>query len=195
MSKKIITNLSDFNNINNQNRLYKIRKNNDIRICIMSDIQIDDFFEKNKFNDVIFKIENDIWDIKSPSKFHTSLSKTTRIEMLSNYTILELSKMKLYKLDGYDIGYALKEKDGKYCEIVSVFNNETRIKNIGTYLLKSAIKNGGIYLDHFDGFLSNFYNNLGFIEYMREPFNPLYDLDGTFQKKYGKQDIIYRKYK
>lgn len=47
--------------------------------------------------------------------------------MLSNYSTSEFSRMKLFKLNNFDIGYALKEKDGGYSEIVAVFNNEPDI--------------------------------------------------------------------
>jgi hypothetical protein len=100
--------------------------------------------------------------------------------------------MKLFKLDGYNIGYALKKKDGKYSEIVAVHNNEPDVKQIGKELVLSAVKNGGCYLDHFDGMLSNLYSSIGFEEYSRDEFDPQYDTGGEFQKKYGKQDIIYR---
>ena len=43
-------------------------------------------------------------------------------------------------------------------------NNNTGFKNLGTFLIKSSIKNGGNKLDHFDGFLTGFYSRFGFIE-------------------------------
>jgi hypothetical protein len=62
-------------------------------------------------------------------------------------------------------------------------------------LVKSAINNGGCYLDHFDGYLSNIYQPLGFVEYDRYKFDPQYDKDGLFRKKYGEADVIFRKHK
>lgn len=106
--------------------------------------------------------------------------------------LTDLSKMKIFKVPGYDVGFALKSKDGKFNEVVAVHNN-SNIGHIGGALMKSAIKHGAKYLDHFDGMLSGFYEKLGFKEYNREDFDPKYDIDGKFEAKYGKQDIIYRK--
>ena len=74
-------------------------------------------------------------------------------------------------------------------------NNEPDIKNIGKELMRAAIDNGGCYLDHFDGYLSQFYQSLGFEEYSRDKFDPQYDEDETFRNKYGEADVIYRKHK
>ena len=144
--------------------------------------------------DVIIKIKNNDFS-NDPQEFYDSINNSTKHkEMLSDYSIDEFAEMKLFKLNGYDIGYALKKsKDGEYNEIVSVFNN-SEIKGIGNELIKSAIKNGGCYLDHYDGFLSDFYSSLGFEEYDRYEFDPQYDSEGKFEKKYGKQDIIFRKH-
>jgi hypothetical protein len=115
--------------------------------------------------------------------------------MLTNYSIADLSKMKLFKLVGYNIGYALKQfENNGFSEIVALHNNESDVKGIGELLMQSAINNGGKYLDHYDGFLSSLYSKLGFKEYKREMYNPKYISNPKeFEKKYGKPDIIYRK--
>lgn len=123
------------------------------------------------------------------------MEKSKHKEMLTPYSTNELSKMKLYKLNGYNIGFALKKRDGGYKEIVAVHNNEPEIKNVGKELMKAAIKYGGCYLDHFDGHLSAFYDSLGFEEYDRDKFDAQYDQDGSFRNKYGESDVIYRKLK
>ena len=131
-----------------------------------------------------------------PNVFHKSINKSKHHLMLSPYTAKEWGKMKLFKLRGYDIGFALKKKDGKFQELVGVFNNEKSIKGIGTDLVKSAITKGAVYLDHFDGsFLTKFYQDLGFEEYDREPYDPQYDEGGEFAKKHGKLDVVWRKLK
>lgn len=147
-----------------------------------------------KREDVINLIQNNEF-ISSPQEFKNSLIKSKHIEMLSNYSIKDLSKMKLFKLENYNIGYALK-KQINGTDIVAVHNNEPEVKNISDYLIKSAISNGGNMLDHFDiDILNNLYSSNGFVEYNREPYNAMYDENGSFATKYGKLDIIYRRLK
>lgn len=131
----------------------------------------------------------------TPQEFLDSINKSKHKEMLSDYSIDELSKMDLYKVPGYNIGYALKN-DGDGVDIVSVHNNEPSIKGIGKDLIKSAINNGGNKLDHFDiEPLSTIYSDMGFVEVERYPYDPQYDEDGSFARKYGELDVVYRKLK
>jgi hypothetical protein len=155
----------------------------------------DDFEINDSKDEVISKIRNNEFS-DEPQEFYDAINRSDKHkEMLSEYSVDDFAKMKLFKLDGYDIGYALKKsQDGGYNEIVSVFNN-SKVKGIGNELMKSAISNGGCYLDHYDGFLSDFYSSLGFEEYDRYKFDPQYDPEGKFEKKYGRQDIIFRKHK
>ena len=179
-------------------RLYQIKKSNHERLTEIFD---DALFEselgnEEKRTDVLNKIKNGDYEKQNSNNFQKALKKSKHPYMLHMYSISEFNKMKLFKLSGYDIGFALKKwSDGTYSEIVSVFNNEPDIKTIGKELLKSAIKLGGRYLDHFDGFLSGLYSSLGFKEYNREKFDPKYDTDGSFRNKYGTSDIVYRVYK
>jgi len=146
--------------------------------------------------EVLQKIRNQEWEKpQNPKSFKSSLSKSKHKEMLTHYSASELAQMKLYKIIGYNIGFALKKKDGSFQEIVAVHNNEPEVKNIGTELMKAAIKEGGCYLDHFDGYLTSFYANLGFEEYDRDKFDPQYDPDSSFRSKYGEADVIYRKHR
>lgn len=144
--------------------------------------------------DILNLIKNNQYEVPDAQRFYDSLRQSKHSLMLTDYMPNELSKMKLFKLKNYNIGYALKPFNNSY-EIVAVHNNEPDVKNIGNELLNSAIKNGGCYLDHFDGFLSNLYSGLGFIEYKRDKYNPEYDSGGEFQKRYGAQDVIYRVHK
>ena len=144
--------------------------------------------------DILELIKNNDFDSKA-SDFKKSLDKSKHGEMLTDYDVKDLKKMKLFKLRGYNIGFALKKKDGKFNEIVAVHNNEPNVKGIGSILMQAAITNGGVYLDHFDGFLTKFYQKLGFEEISRDKFDPQYDEDGSFRAKYGEADIIYRKLK
>lgn len=175
---------------NYHQHLIEIFSSDDSELGESEDINRDesktDFLEKLNNND----FETD------PELFFNSINKSKKHkEMLSDFSVEDFSGMKLFKVSGYDAGYALKKSStGEYDEIVSVFNNSD-VKGIGNYLIKSAINNGGCYLDHYDGYLSNFYENLGFEEYERYEFDPQYDPKGEFESKYGRQDVILRKHK
>lgn len=141
-----------------------------------------------------FLIKNDLET--TPEEFQESLMKSKHPDMLTPYSLSELSRMKLFKIPDMDIGYALKEFDNEgYKELVAVHNNEPDVNGIGKELIKSAIRNGACYLDHFDGFLTSLYQSMGFEEYNREPYNPEYDPSGSFKSKYGESDVIYRKHR
>jgi hypothetical protein len=146
--------------------------------------------------DVLNALKKGDWEKPNASTYRTAYyDNSQHKKMLTNYSTSELGKMKLFKLKGYDIGYALKKRNGKFSEIVAVFNNEPDVKGIGEDLVKSAIRNGGCYLDHYDGFLTGLYSKLGFIEYDRYAFDPQYDPDGSFRKQYGEKDVIFRKHR
>jgi len=108
------------------------------------------------FEEVVTNIFTDRWD-KDPHHFYDSISSLKRKEFLIPYTVAELSKFDLYKVQGYNIGFAIKP-DG---DIISVHNNDN-IKGIGEYLMKKSIQYGGNKLDHFDGFLTKFYKKFNF---------------------------------
>lgn len=171
------------------------------------------------FDEVIKKIQNeDYEEYNIVNKFYSSVMKNFRSEFLTPYSKDELANMNLFKLRGYNIGFAIK-KDG---DIVLVHNNEN-VKNIGTLLIDNAKKRGGDHLDHFDGFLTGFYkkcdfklykNNIFLDEYAPktwkyEPLN-IYDpkvsiyaeelesdkndlIDAEIRYDNGKPDIVYRK--
>lgn len=173
-------------------RSIELKKSNRIRLHEIMQ-QDDTQSVDNKQQDVLTKIENNQYEQPNANTFTQALNKSKHKEMLTDYSVEELSQMKLFKLKGYDIGFALKKyKDGTYSEIVAVFNNDPTVKKIGKELMKSAIKNGGKYLDHFDGYLSQLYQGLGFEEHGRDKFDPQYDQDGSFRKKYGEADVVYR---
>lgn len=146
-------------------------------------------------SEVINAIQNKKF-ITDTKEFYKSYKQAKHSKMLTQYSESDFRKMHTYKLEGYNIGFALK-KFGSYgySEIVAVHNAEPDIKAIGDYLIEAIIDTGGLYLDHFDGMLSNLYSRAGFIEYKREAYNPEYDPDGSFAKEYGKPDIIYRRHK
>lgn len=102
----------------------------------------------------------------SPAAFKAALTKNTRADTLSDYSLEDLAKMRLFMLDGHDAGYALKS-DG---EFVNLFNNGPReqTKGAGPWLVLHAIEQGATHGDHFDGFLTGFYRKLGWKETKRE---------------------------
>lgn len=147
--------------------------------------------------DALQKIKNGEWN-HNPKDFVESLQKTKHPSMLAGYSLSDYQKMKTFKLKGYDMGYALQtlpDQDGR--EIVSVHNNEKNIGGVGKFLVKSAIKNGGCYLDHFDTpKLSNLYKSMGFKKYSKNEFDRQYlENPKQFQSQYGKADVIYRYHK
>ncbi|MFW6272435.1 MAG: hypothetical protein ACOC2U_01485 [bacterium] len=147
----------------------------------------------DKKNEIVSLIKNNQWINPTPSEFRDSLLKSKHPLMLTDYNESELNQMKLFKLKNYNIGFALKNHDGKpYSEIVAVHNNEPDVSGIGDELMRSAIKNGGCYLDHFDSSkLSSLYSSMGFEEIGRDKYDP----QGNFKSKYGTLDVIYRKHK
>ena len=61
---------------------------------------------------------------------------------------LERENVKTYKLEGFDIGFALKKKDNDFSEIIAMFN-ATGHSGIGYLLIEAAISLGGEYLECF----------------------------------------------
>ena len=175
-------------------RNFKLKESQHSRSLSLFHQLIDEEDSSNK-NEVISLIKNNEWEKPDSRRFYESLKKSKHSAMLTDYTPQELSMMKLFKLKGYDIGYALKKFDNKgFKEIVAVYNN-SGIPGIGQVLLQSAINNGGCYLDHFDGMLSQLYGGMSFIEYNRDKFDPQYDPNNAFRSRYGAQDVIYRVHK
>ena len=123
-------------------------------MLLMEDVVKEDTNEDR--NDIIEKISSGNWET-TPDEFLDSVNSSKRIEFLTPYSIEELSTLKLFKLEGYNIGFALKE-DG---DIILVHNNE-RVGGIGKLIMSKAIEFGGSKLDHYDGFLTGFYRSLGF---------------------------------
>lgn len=175
---------------------YQLKISNHIRLLNVFSNEVFENADSGAREDVIKKIQSDDYEQQNPASFKTALEQSKHTLMLSNYTEQDFAKMKLFKLNGYNIGFALKQRDGEQAhdEIVTLFNNEPGVKGIGDILVQSAVKNGGRYLDHFDGFLSDLYKNNNFVQYNRKKYNPDYDEEGKFKQQYGESDVIYRKY-
>ena len=120
---------------------------------LMEDVVKEDTYENR--NDIIENITRGNWET-TPESFFDSINASKRIEFITPYSVEELSEFRLFKLEGYNIGFALNQDD-----IILVHNNE-RVGGIGKLLINKAIEFGGSKLDHFDGFLTGFYKSLGF---------------------------------
>ena len=120
-------------------------------------IDVADDWVNESLEDFILKVSTQQWN-SDPENFYKSFMASERLEYLTPYSIEDLKEFSLYKVKGYNIGFAIKE-DG---DIILVHNNEPEIKGIGRFLLNKAIIKGGKKLDHFDGFLTGFYKSLGF---------------------------------
>lgn len=129
---------------------------------LMNNVVEDTLFES--IEDVALSINTNNWD-KDPLAFYQSFTSSFLKEYLTPYTIDEIKKFDLYKVAGYNIGFAIKD-DGN---IILVHNND-KIKGIGNLLMKKAIQYGGKKIDHFDGFLTGFYLKNGFIFKDNDPF-------------------------
>ena len=170
------------------------KKINEWRFLTFETLRNTTLFEDNEVFDnerqkVINKIQNNDFEINNPRAFYNAAQKTQRKSMLTDYSIQDFEDMTTYLLNGYNVGYAIK-KDG---DIVSVFNN-SGVPNIGDELIKSAIKNNGHKLDHFDGYLSDFYEKAGFKEVDRYKWDDQYAPQNWDYDKYGKPDIVMRSY-
>lgn len=195
---KLFENFDKINKTNSyKNNKYKrlVSEYDSLLEMFENDVTLDENIDNEKRKLVVDYINKNQFD-NDPKEFHNSLNKNKHQKMLTNYSVGELSQMKLFKVPNFNIGYALKKRDNnKYDEIVALHNSEEGVSGIGDILVQSAIKNGGCYLDHFDGFLSNVYERNGFVEYERDAYNPEYDKDGSFKNKYGESDVIYRVHK
>ncbi|MBR4623977.1 MAG: hypothetical protein IKO56_00400 [Alphaproteobacteria bacterium] len=141
---------------------------------------------------------DDSWEINNYASFLKSAYKSERTEFLTKYNEKELKELgiKTFKLKGYDIGFALKQtKMGTRmrCEIVSLHNNEQNIGGVGDAIISYAIKNGGNTVDHYDGFLSEFYERNGFtVIYLKTMFDEQYAEPNWNYGLYGRPDVLIR---
>ncbi len=172
--KKEIFNKILYSNLNNKKKLVESflrgeEFNNYKRRLNQESFLINDNILSENNQDVIELINNNQFEVNNINEFKKSLSSGDRGEFLNDYTEDEYGQMKTYKIKGYNVGFAIKS-DG---DIVSVHNN-SGIGGIGKILMKKAIAFGGTKLDHFDGFLTGFYESLGFKVYEKWEWNDDY---------------------
>lgn len=143
--------------------------------------------------DVLNHINNDDYVRNNYTSFANELMHSRYSSFLTHYAVDEMEKLNIqtFQVPGYEIGFGLK-KLPEGVDIVGVHNN-TSIKGVGEALIDSAIRLGGTHLDHFDGFLSDFYSKKGFEEYERWKWNDEYAPKGWNYDKYGRPDAILRR--
>ncbi len=144
--------------------------------------------------DILNKINNDLYVRNDYESFVAEVAKNKRSEFLTPYTVEEFKKhhVQTFQVEGYEIGFALKPMGNGDMDIISVHNN-TDIRGIGEALIDSAIRLGGTTLDHFDGFLSDFYGNKGFKEIDRYKWNPAYAPANWDYENNGTPDVVLRR--
>jgi len=75
---------------------------------------------------------------------------------------LKSENIKTYKLEGFDIGFALKKKDNEFLEIIAMFNASAH-SGIGYLLIEAAISLGGKYLECYgEDLMKKIYRQSGF---------------------------------
>lgn len=169
--------------------LDKFKRINEMSFVFLNSLDSSDFlFENDNREKLIKRILNGDFEVDNHRNFLNSMNQSQRKEMLSDYTVDDFKEMTTYKVNGYNVGFAIKD-DG---DIVSVHNN-SGIGNISEPLLRMAIKYGGTKLDHFDGRLSNIYEPLGFKEYDRYKWDDQYAPKNWDYEKYGKPDVVMRR--
>ena len=144
--------------------------------------------------DILNKINNDLYVRNDYESFVAEVAKNKRSEFLTPYTVEEFKKhnVQTFQVEGYEIGFALKPMGNGDMDIISVHNN-TDIRGIGEALIDSAIRLGGTTLDHFDGFLSDFYGKKGFKEIDRYKWNPAYAPANWDYENNGTPDVVLRR--
>jgi len=86
---------------------------------------------------------------------------------------------------GLNAGLYIKN-DG---ELAGLFNGSD-VSGIGKELVKKAVKRGADHLNCFDGFLVDYYSDLGFSEINRIEWDEDYAPDNWDYGKFGKPDVV-----
>jgi hypothetical protein len=146
---------------------------------------------------IIARIESGEFLVNDFEKYCAERDKSKRPEYMTPYTADDYRDggFQTFLVDGISAGFCLKPNpEAGLIEIVSIFNN-SGTAGLGRHLVAAAIKLGGNTLDHFDGFLSGFYESFGFEEIARAAFDDRFAPTGWDYQKLGKPDIIFRRLK
>ena len=163
----------------------------DLFECLINE---DDIHNTSERVDVLNKINNDQYIRNDYESFIAEIGKNKRSSFLTPYTVEEFqnAKVQTFQVPGYEIGFALKPMPDGDMDIISVHNN-TDIHGVGEALIDSAKRLGGTTLDHFDGFLSDFYAKKGFKEYGRWKWDDQYAPEDWDYEKLGRPDVVLRR--
>ena len=94
----------------------------------------------------------------------------------------------LFLYDGGKAGFAISKTGA----IISVFKHpDSSIDNAMPVLIQEAIRQGATHLDAFDGFLTEQYAKLGFVEVWRQPWDDQYTPEGWNKETMGTPDVVY----
>ena len=166
-----------------------------LREAMMDPLNESQIANEQESIDVLKQIDNLDFVVNDYESFCNELLYNKRASFLTYYTPEQLKEynVKTYQVEGYPIGFALKPDpiDG-LIDIIGVHNN-SNIRNIGKALIRAAKKLGGNKLDHFDGYLSDFYQGLGFNEYERYKWDNRYAPKEWNADAYGYPDVIMRR--
>lgn len=135
----------------------------------------------------------DLRTATDPSSFYAAISEAKQGNLhgafVTAHDVSEYSDMKMFLSDDNGVGVAVT-KDG---DIVSVFKNPniSKSRKAVSSILLTAIDNGGVKLDNYNGELSRMYLAHGFIPVARTAFVDEYAPSDWNYERDGRPDIIF----
>lgn len=164
-----------------------------------SNILDESAYEEQPDSEIFQNIREGKWDTNGDLEhdypiFMEAMRKSRHPASLTWYTMDEYARCKarLYKVAGFDAGFAIKNDPENKGEIVSVFNN-TNIRGVAPELMKKAVEYGGDHLDHYAyRRLNDVYSGAGFEEYQQYPWNDKFAPKDWDYEKDGRPPVILR---
>ena len=164
-----------------------------------SNILDESAYEEQPDSEIFKNIREGKWDTNGDLEhdypiFMEAMRKSRHPASLTWYTMDEYARCKarLYKVAGFDAGFAIKNDPENKGEIVSVFNN-TNIRGVAPELMKKAVEYGGDHLDHYAyPRLNDVYSGAGFEEYQQFPWDDKFAPKDWNYEKDGRPHVIMR---
>lgn len=122
--------------------------------------------------------------------FLKARSSSSRAENLSEHSIEDLVKSRVFLSPDRNVGYMLSPEG----DLQNLFNNGS-VRGAGRTALVDAIQNGALTLDAYTGHLTDLYAAHGFVGTGRVPFNREFAPAGWDYEKLGTPDIAFMAYK